>query len=168
MQRLSLDRPRLPRNREVQACLQCRNGKLKCDKSKPRCQRCDSRNRDCIYVTKVPRESGSSALTRTAPWPEATNSNAIRGSLLAAERDTLACKSPRRAEQIGRPIWPGQSDLLMSSRGHQLRYYTGSSWTSAVEDLEDSAVHKNSSSRPVARSGPVPSDTPRSKCSHVC
>lgn len=48
MARLNMNR-KIPRNREVQACHQCRSRKVRCDQSKPRCQKCVAQNRACSY-----------------------------------------------------------------------------------------------------------------------
>lgn len=47
--RLELDRPRLTRSRRVQACQQCRDSRVKCDRAKPSCRACTIHNRVCVY-----------------------------------------------------------------------------------------------------------------------
>lgn len=123
MQRIQLDRPKLPRNREVRACLQCRNCKLKCDRSKPHCHRCQTNNRECTYVSKAADISGAGPLPRRKPDTTRTTES--------------PAKSPSNVQQTDRVIWPEQTGLLKSSEDQQLRFYSSISWISALDDLTD-------------------------------
>ncbi|KAE8162871.1 hypothetical protein BDV40DRAFT_150896 [Aspergillus tamarii] len=58
IRRLNLNRPKLSRNREVQACHQCRIRKVKCDQTRPRCENCQIHERACVY-TKISRKPDS-------------------------------------------------------------------------------------------------------------
>lgn len=114
MQRILLDRPKLPRNREIRACLPCRNGKLKCDQLKPRCQRCVTNNRSCIYVSRARKIA------------EERHGHGVSES--ATDKT-----DPPHGDQT---IWPNQVGHLTASDDAQLQYYNSASWLSALDNSE--------------------------------
>lgn len=93
--------------------MQCRNSKLKCDRAKPRCKKCQTNHRVCTYDTSKPQ---TSAITDQKAY------------LSQSSRDP----------QSDEVIWPDQVGRLTADEDAQLRYYSGSSWTSALGDLETS------------------------------
>ncbi|KAE8380099.1 hypothetical protein BDV26DRAFT_147223 [Aspergillus bertholletiae] len=58
IRRLNLNRPKLSRTREVQACHQCRLRKVKCDQTRPRCQNCQVHDRSCVYTQQSRKPDG--------------------------------------------------------------------------------------------------------------
>lgn len=148
MQRLILDRPRLPRNREVRACLPCRTGKIKCDRSKPRCQRCLAHNKTCVYVSR-----GDKATTQL-PTPEIKEK-----SRQPLDSDVRSAAVGRQGDQT---IWPDQVGLLAASEDAQVRYYSSSSWLSALDDSDGSQTR----SSPVALSGVDSFESPETSSSN--
>jgi hypothetical protein len=128
MKRINLDLPKQPRNREVRACLPCRNGKIKCDQGKPRCQKCVANNRSCVYVSKIPQDTQhKTSLAATKPFLQRYSSNQISSTTPLSH-----AKLPEQA------ILPDQVGLLTAGDDAQVRYYESSSWVAALRDLESS------------------------------
>lgn len=106
--RLSLNRPKLTRAREVQACQQCRSRKVRCDRRKPQCQTCLTQCRPCSYA-------------RSAGAPQ-------------SGRGFRAIPSSRDAErEMGRTISLNQNGVLTGTDGNVSRYFASSSWVAAAE-----------------------------------
>src|SRR4051794_16714422 len=110
MMRLNLDLPKQPRNREVKACLSCRNGKTKCDRGKPQCQKCVTNNRKCVYVSKVDEEVRSHLPIHNKP----SQATVRPGSQEQTPIRNLTRTSPglNKVLEQHETIWPDQSGLL--------------------------------------------------------
>lgn len=134
MRRLNLDLPKQPRNREVKACLPCRNGKIKCDQAKPRCQKCVANNRNCVYVSKIQEHIKSPEYVQNKP------SLAVTTPLLQGDglNQDLSTKPSSRAKLPNQTTLPGQVGFLTAGNDAQVRYYESSSWVGALRDLEGS------------------------------
>lgn len=136
MKRINLDLPKQPRNREVRACLQCRNGKIKCDQVKPRCQKCVANNRNCVYVSKIQEHAKPHqdiqyklSLAQTSPF--------LQEGGTSQDSSTTPLS---RAISLDQAILPDQVGLLTAGDDAQVRYYESSSWVAALRDLESSQV----------------------------
>lgn len=136
MRRLNLDLPKQPRNREVRACLPCRNGKIKCDQAKPRCQKCIANNRNCVYVSKIQEPIKSTEDIQNRPSLAAT------GPLLQGDGlyQDWSPKHSSRAKLYDQTTLPGQVGFLTAGDDAQVRYYESSSWVGALRDLEGSQL----------------------------
>jgi hypothetical protein len=142
------DRPKLPRNREVRACLPCRNGKLKCDRSKPRCQRCCTNNRDCVFVPRLSEGADKSISLEREPDVGRTAGNLPK---------------PLYNQPKDQTIWLNQAGLLKASEGTQLRYYASSSWISSLVDPpEELQTQEPWTTIPAEESPQDPSTSPHS------
>lgn len=136
MRRLNLDLPKQPRNREVKACLSCRNGKTKCDRGKPQCQKCMANNRKCVYVSKLEDDVRShlslpNRSVRTTAGPIPQEKGSLRNPSIPSPG---LAKIPDQQDTI----WPDQSGLLTADDDAKQRYYESSSWIAAVRNLEGS------------------------------
>ena len=140
MQRINLDRPKLPRNREVKACLECRNSKLKCDRSKPSCQRCRANNRSCNYAVKVTK----------APEPTA----ALERKVAPGTSAETASKSLIDNYPNDQTLRLNQAGLLKATEDSELRYYSSSSWISSLEDPPEPSIAFPSNTSPPSDSTP--------------
>ncbi|GKZ28724.1 hypothetical protein AbraIFM66950_011791 [Aspergillus brasiliensis] len=114
--RLHLNRPRLARKRNVQACEQCRARKIKCDRTKPHCRCCSMNGRSCIYRPKaVVRAVGN----------------------VTTEDERISSRSANQQSSGGpeeqQPIPFNQVGHLKASDDGRLRYYSSSSWVAGVE-----------------------------------
>lgn len=136
MRRINLDLPKHPRNREVKACLSCRNGKIKCDQGKPQCQKCLANNRNCVYVSKVEEHVKSHQPVQNKS-PLATSRPLLHEQ---GSGRTLSSVSPTYAKLPEQTIWPDQSGLLTAGDDAKVRYYESSSWVAALRDLEGSQI----------------------------
>lgn len=131
--RLALDRPRLARNREVQACEQCRSRKIRCDQSKPHCLRCRTNNRPCIYRSRAAKR------TRQREDIE-DHTPAIKHS----QEPRSPPRLPHGEKEEGQIIQLNQLGYLKATSGVRLRYYSSSSWVAGVEDSDVSPSQDDS------------------------
>lgn len=122
--RLSLDRPRLQRHRAVLACQPCQKRKVKCDQSKPHCQRCMDNNRICSYHFDNKKN------TRPSPPRDNTRPRGQFGQTTARPKDN----TPLDNESIAL----GQSSCLSATYNTQSRYISSSSWKSTVLGTDSS------------------------------
>ena len=103
--RINLDRPRLTRNRKVQACQQCRATKVKCDRAKPSCHICTANNRVCVYRASPQghsREEHATVLVPADARPSASHiPKAIRGDLA----DDSPVETTHRSRYISGVSW---------------------------------------------------------------
>lgn len=120
--RLHLDRPRLARNREVQACEQCRLRKIRCDQSKPHCERCKVNSRPCVYRPKAATKARQVGLPEGQP------------SGTKPLHDHIQQSDSEREE--GQTIRLNQHGHLKANNGLRLRYYSSSSWVASVEESD--------------------------------
>ncbi|KAJ8100179.1 hypothetical protein POJ06DRAFT_255641 [Lipomyces tetrasporus] len=120
MQRLNLDRAKLLRNRTIRACGQCRARKIKCDQLKPHCQICTANSRVCIYVSEVQKSSGQLQNHGREEFPMTTAQSTMQQPSDAAHPQDQTIS----LNQFGR---------LTGTNDAQLRYYSSSSWVSAIE-----------------------------------
>ncbi|OJJ02997.1 hypothetical protein ASPVEDRAFT_84463 [Aspergillus versicolor CBS 583.65] len=104
--RLNLNRSKLTRTREVQACQQCRSRKVRCDQCKPQCQTCIAHRRPCSYT----------------------------GSAGALRSGKVSSKDTER--ELGHKISLNQNGLLKATVGTTPRYFASSSWIAAVEGCD--------------------------------
>ncbi|KAE8146219.1 hypothetical protein BDV25DRAFT_54468 [Aspergillus avenaceus] len=119
--RLHLDRPRLVRNRGVQACEQCRSRKIKCDRSKPHCRCCSMYGRPCAYrPNAVDRKQNKTAV-----------GNANSKGMCISTRP-LNQQSSRGSEK--QTIQLNQVGHLEASDNVRLRYFSSSSWVAGLEE----------------------------------
>ncbi|OGM45121.1 hypothetical protein ABOM_006626 [Aspergillus bombycis] len=119
--RLHLDRPRLARKRDVQACEQCRSRKIKCDRAKPHCRCCCKYGRPCIYRPKAEAR--------------AQQERAIGNMTTEEERVSMCSANPQSSggPEEKQTIAFNQVGHLKASDDVRLRYYSSSSWVAGVE-----------------------------------
>ena len=143
MARLNMNRKKIPRNREVQACHQCRSRKVRCDQSKPRCQKCVAQNRACSY------QPGRTEERRPIEVPRGRAPLTKRPRTTGSLEDTLQNPDDR--------ISLNQRGHLRATSSIPVRYYSSSSWM-AAEDSEYATPRPGSELGPgVSPSGVVDS-----------
>ncbi|KAJ5404070.1 hypothetical protein N7509_003941 [Penicillium cosmopolitanum] len=120
--RLDLNRRRIMRNREIQACYQCRSRKTKCDQSKPRCQKCLAHHRTCSYQASD-AEIGDlfDPFKKSDPPPI---------------NDQPASPYEGAPQKMDATVRLNQLGHLRAGNNIQSRYYSSLSWMTATENFE--------------------------------
>ncbi|KAJ5337132.1 hypothetical protein MYU51_008707 [Penicillium brevicompactum] len=120
--RLQWDRPKLARNRDVQACEQCRSRKIKCDRAKPHCRCCSTYDRPCTYRPK--------ALDRRQQ-KRAVGNLATEGRRVSTRTQNQQSSGGPEEKQT---IQFNQVGHLKALKDVRLRYFSSSSWVAGAEE----------------------------------